>query len=83
MKKMTRIMLLVLAAALVSCGKSTSTNNTKGRLLTSATGSIYECLVVINDQPLTQDQLNEVGKHQLVNEASGYTKPIASLYDMV
>ena len=83
MKKMTRIMLLVLAAALVSCGKSTSTNNSKGRLLTSATGSIYECLVVINDQALTQDQLNEVGKHQLVNEASGYTKPIASLYDMV
>ena len=79
MKKMTRIMLLVLAmaATLVSCGKST------GRTLTSATGSIYECLVVMNDEPLTQEQLNEVAKLSLVNEASGYTKPIASLYDLV
>jgi hypothetical protein len=40
-------------------------------------------LVVINDVPLTQDQLNEVAKLSLVNEASGYTKPIASLYDLV
>ena len=67
MKKMTRIMLLMLAAiSMMSCGKST------GRTLTSATGSIYECLVVINDQPLTQEQINEVAKLSLVNEASGY-----------
>ena len=75
---------LLLAAAIilfVSCGKSKSNNN--GRILTSATGSIYECLVVMNDQALTQDQLNEIAKHKLVNEASGYTKPIASLYDLV
>lgn len=78
MKKMTRIMLLVLAAiSMVSCGKST------GRTLTSATGSVYECLVVINDQPLTQEQINQVAKLSLVNEASGYTKPIATLYDLV
>ena len=78
MKKMTRIMLLVLAAiSMVSCGKST------GRTLTSATGSIYECLVVINDQPLTQEQINEVAKLSLVNEASGYTKPIATTYDLI
>lgn len=75
---------LLLAAAIilfVSCGKSKSNNN--GRILTSATGSIYECLVVMNDQALTQDQLNEIAKHKLVNEASGYTQPIASLYDLV
>lgn len=75
---------LLLAAAIilfVSCGKSKSNNN--GRILTSATGSIYECLVVMNDQALTQDQINEIAKHKLVNEASGYTKPIASLYDLV
>lgn len=78
MKKMTRIMLLVLAAiSMVSCSKST------GRTLTSATGSVYECLVVINDQPLTQEQINQVAKLSLVNEASGYTKPIATLYDLV
>jgi hypothetical protein len=68
---------MVLGMTMVSCGKST------GRTLTSATGSIYECLVVINDEPLTQEQLNEVANLSLVNEASGYTKPIASLYDLV
>ena len=78
MKKMTRIMLLVLAAiSMMSCGKST------GRTLTSATGSVYECLVVINDQPLTQEQINQVAKLSLVNEASGYTKPIATTYDLI
>ena len=69
--------LCILAVVLVGCGKGT------GRTLTSATGSIYECLVVMNDAPLTQDQLNEVAKLSLVNEASGYTKPIATLYDLV
>lgn len=62
---------------LVGCGKQT------GRTLTSATGSIYECLVVINDEALTQNQLNNIAKHQLQNEASGYTKPIATTYDLV
>ena len=75
--KKSYILLCLLAVVLVGCGKST------GRTLTSATGSIYECLVVINDAPLTQDQLNEVAKLSLVNEASGYTKPIANLYDLV
>ena len=58
-------------------------NNHSGRTLTSATGSIYECLVVMNDAALTQEQLNEVEKYSLINEASGYTKPIANLYDLV
>lgn len=71
------VLLFGVLISLVGCGKST------GRTLTSATGSIYECLVVMNDNPLTQEQLNEVGKYSLVNEASGYTKPIANLYDLV
>lgn len=62
---------------LVGCGRSTE------RTLTSATGSVYECLVVMNDNPLTQEQLNEVAKLSLVNEASGYTEPIATSYDLV
>lgn len=62
---------------LVGCGNSTE------RTLTSATGSVYECLVVMNENPLTQEQLNEVAKLSLVNEASGYTEPIATNYDLV
>ncbi len=82
MKKMTTTLCHSLAMALimctfVGCGKST------GRTLTSATGSVYECLVVMNDNPLTQEQLNEVAKLSLVNEASGYTEPIATSYDLV
>lgn len=69
--------ILFLTAAMISCGKST------GRTLTSATGSIYECLVVINEQALTQDQLNAIAQLSLVNEASGYTEPIATTYDLV
>ena len=71
------LLLAAMVIALVGCGKST------GHTLTSATGSIYECLVVMNDAPLTQEQVNEVAKLSLVNEASGYTKPIASLYELV
>lgn len=77
MKTFRLIILGAVVLALVACGKNT------GRTLTSATGSVYECLVVINDVPLTQDQLNEVAKLSLVNEASGYTKPIATTYDLV
>ena len=71
------LLLVAVAMTVVGCGKST------GRTLTSATGSVYECLVVINDEPLTQEQLNEVAKLSLVNEASGYTKPIATTYDLI
>ena len=71
------IAIVLILTALVGCKKSTS------RTLTSATGSIYECLVVMNDAPLTQEQRDEIAKLNLVNEASGYTKPIANLYDLV
>lgn len=82
MKKMkviiSRGLLLIIAALMmVGCGKST------GRTLTSATGSIYECLVVMNEESLTQEQINEIAKLSLVNEASGYTEPIATSYDLV
>ena len=50
------LLLVAMVLALVGCGKST------GRTLTSATGSVYECLVVMNDAPLTQAQLTEVAK---------------------
>ena len=82
MKTMQTIMnrgwiLISIMAILVGCGKNT------GRTLTSATGSIYECLVVINEAPLTQEQLNTVAKLSLVNEASGYTEPVTTSYDLV
>ena len=71
------IMALVAMVVMVGCGKNT------GRTLTSATGSIYECLVVMNENPLTQEQLNTVAKLSLVNEASGYTEPVTTTYDLV
>ena len=82
MKRMKTILCHSLVMALImttllGCGKST------GRTLTSATGSIYECLVVMNEEPLTQDQLNTVAKLSLVNEASGYTEPVTTTYDLV
>ena len=79
MKKTASFWLItaMITLTMVGCGKTT------GRTLTSATGSIYECLVVMNDAALTQEQLNKVAKLSLVNEASGYTKPIANLYDLV
>ena len=68
--------LVSIMAACIACGNT-------GRTLTSATGSIYECLVVINEEPLTQEQLNTVAKLSLVNEASGYTEPVITTYDLV
>ena len=66
-----------IALAMISCGKNTS------RTITSATGSIYECLVVMNKDMLTQEELHAVAKKTLVNEASGYNKPVMTTYDMV
>lgn len=71
------LIMALIMTTLLGCGKST------GRTLTSATGSIYECLVVMNEEPLTQDQLNTVAKLSLVNEASGYTEPVTTTYDLV
>ena len=75
--KRLHVILCLLAIILAACSKGT------GRTLTSATGSIYECLVVMNENPLSQKQLNEIAKLSLVNEASGYTEPITTTYDLV
>ena len=79
MKKIS-IQLVAAFVTIIFCASCSKGN---GRTLTSATGAIYECLVVMDDNALTQEQLNEVAKLSLVNEASGYTKPIANLYDLV
>lgn len=55
----------------------------KGHTLTSATGSVYECLVVAPNNPLTQSERDEVGNFSLQDKASGYTEPIATTYDLV
>lgn len=56
--------------------------NTKGgRTLTSATGSIYECLVVMPDRALSQEVLN--GIHLSIAEGSAYQEDVATTYDMV
>lgn len=62
----------------VSCG------NSGGRTLTSATGSIYECLVVIPSSPLTAEQLSAISEAELqTNDGSSYVEEISSLYDVV
>ena len=69
--------IVVIAFSLFGCKKSTS------RTLTAATGSIYECLVVMDNKTLTEDELNAVANKSIVNEASGYSEPVATTYDMV
>jgi len=76
--KMNRGLLLMLAMiVLVGCDRST------GKLLTSATGSIYECLVVMDNNALSQEELNEVASKSLVSQALYYAQPITTTYDLV
>ena len=70
-------MVCVCVAVLTGCKHST------GRTLTSATGSVYECLVVMQNNALTQDERDDINRYSLVDEASGYTEPIATTYDLV
>jgi hypothetical protein len=72
------LMLSIIVAFTLSGCKMSNT-----RTLTAATGSIYECLVVMDNNTLTQDELNAVAKKSIVNEASGYSEPVATTYDMV
>lgn len=69
---------MLLALSLSSCGG-------KGdRTLTSATGSIYECLVVMPNTPLTASQLEQVSKAQLqTNDGSSYIEEIVTSFDAV
>ena len=68
---------LSISVLLPCCGKTNS------RTLTSATGSVYECLVVMQNNALTQSERNDINRYSLVDEASGYTEPIATTYDLV
>lgn len=70
--------LLSLVFVLTACGGST------GRTLTSATGTIYECLVVIPGQALSQPSLNAIAQSGAVAATgSAYAEPIATDYDLV
>ena len=69
---------LCVAVVLAGCGKQ------GGRTLTSATGSIYECLVVIPNAPLTASQLEQVRQANIQqNDGSSYVEEIATMYDAV
>ncbi len=69
---------MLLVFAMTGCGRN------GGRTLTSATGSIYECLVVIPNSPLSAQQLEQVQQAQLQrNDGSSYYEEVASLYDAV
>lgn len=76
---------VVLAIALIffqlflsACGDST------GRTLTSATGTIYECLVVIPARALSQTSLDTIARRGIgESTGSAYDEPIVSGYDLV
>lgn len=62
----------VLSVLFVSCGDT-------GRTLPSATGSIYECLVVMPDRPLPQAMANPWQE----NNGSAYAENITSTFKLV
>ena len=69
------IIILSAIVLLTGCSKS------GGRTLTSATGSIYECLVVMPNRALSQDVLRDI--HRSIAEGSAYQEEVATTYDMV
>ena len=71
------VVCVVVAISFTACKQG------KGHTLTSATGSVYECLVVAPNNPLTQSERDEVGNFSLQDKASSYTEPIATTYDLV
>ena len=72
------IPLLLLAACMISCGKQS------GRTLTSATGSIYECLVIVPQYTLSQEQKQLVdAEHLQKADGSSYVEDIVTLYDAI
>ena len=77
---MKRSLLFSLTALVLfaGCGKQ------GGRTLTSASGSIYECLVVIPNATLTAEQLEQISQAQLQpNDGSSYAEDVTTLYDAV
>lgn len=64
--------------ALVGCKSSNE------RFLTSATGTIYECLVVMPDRPLSSEALETIANTSIAKETgSAYQEPISTTYDLV
>ena len=79
MKRYILWSLLMPLLVLTGCGKKTG-----GRVLTSATGTIYECLVVSPKQPLSQESLNLIAASGIEHPTgSAYAEPIATTYDLV
>lgn len=79
MKRYGLLSLLVPLLVLTGCGKKTG-----GRVLTSATGTIYECLVVSPKQPLSQESLRLIAASGIEHPTgSAYAEPIATTYDLV
>lgn len=72
------VLCMILVVAMTGCGGK------GGRTLTSATGSIYECLAVMPNTPLSTAQLEQVRQAQLqTNDGSSYIEEISTLYDAV
>ena len=69
------ICFLLSAVCLVSCGNG-------GKTLTSATGTIYECLVVMDSRALSQENTSAIAAMQTPT-GSAYEEPVATTYDMV
>lgn len=75
MKKASLYLACALVVLLTGCGKNS------GRTLTSATGSIYECLVVMPNRPLSQEVLKDI--HLSIAVGSAYQEEVATTYDLV
>lgn len=73
---MKKAFILLFSAVLLAACQS------GGRTLTSATGTIYECLVVMNSHALSQEALQQVGALQTAT-GSAYTEDVTMTYDIV
>lgn len=70
--------LCVVLIAMCGCHKSGE------RLLTAATGTIYECLVVMPDRPLSQASLEAIEAAGAIQATgSAYTEPVSTTYALV
>lgn len=79
MKKYFFAGILASLLLLTGCGKYSG-----GRVLTSATGTIYECLVVSPKQALSQESLNRIAASGMeCPNGSAYAEPITTTYDLV
>ena len=80
---MKRTFASILIPALMISAIVMNSCNGGGRTLTSATGTIYECLVVMDDEPLTQDQRDQLAQLSLYNNGSAYDEDVTSLSGLV